>query len=63
MEQASQEYKFSDPNIIAVELAYYVELLDGTAANKISKQKQRKFLDKFAGHLYEAHALLEILEE
>ncbi|MCM3791291.1 hypothetical protein M3221_23435 [Domibacillus indicus] len=61
-EQAAEEYKFNEPDIIAVELSYYIELLDTTAANKMSKQKRRKFLNKFADHLYEARPLLEILE-
>ncbi|WNS79403.1 hypothetical protein RRU94_17865 [Domibacillus sp. DTU_2020_1001157_1_SI_ALB_TIR_016] len=62
-EQAAEEYKFNEPDIIAVELSYYIELLNGTAASRISKQKQRKFLNKFTDHLYEARALLEVFED
>ncbi|WP_046176233.1 hypothetical protein [Domibacillus indicus] len=62
-EQAAAEYKFNEPDIIAVELSYYIELLDTSAAGSISKQKRRDFLNKFASHLYEARTLLEILED
>lgn len=61
-EDVSKEYKFSDPDIIAVELAYYVELLDTVSVRTISRQKQRTFLRGLADHLYEARTLLGILE-
>ncbi|WP_156151408.1 hypothetical protein [Domibacillus indicus] len=50
-ETVSEVYKFNDPDIIAIELSCYVELLKWTETRIISKRKQRKLLNCFAGHL------------
>ncbi|WP_046174853.1 hypothetical protein [Domibacillus indicus] len=55
--------KYTDPHLVAVELAHYIELLDHSSSFKIGRLKKKVFLSEFKDYLYKADALLGILED